>query len=207
MKLDTFSLLPVGAILLTLATLSSGHGDHMEQIPVSVDADWATKHMAEEHHINAFDDATFFTLHDYSTSHEWSPDDIKRTYGLFDPSAKDVPDAKRREVVDKVLELFDVDKSGTISQAEYIIKTGQGVKLPDFGLGPGHHGDDEYEYEIHHFEKFHSGDNVKEEDLNHPEDIEHFRQHEQMEEAQEQWEAKEAAGIVDENIPGKFRRE
>lgn len=22
-------------------------------------------------------------------------------------------------------------------------------------LGPGHHGDDEYEYEIHHFEKFH----------------------------------------------------
>ena len=21
--------------------------------------------------------------------------------------------------------------------------------------GPGHHGDDEYEYEIHHFEKFH----------------------------------------------------
>ena len=26
-----------------------------------------------------------------------------------------------------------------------------------YGLqtGPGHHGDDEYEYEIHHFEKFH----------------------------------------------------
>lgn len=25
----------------------------------------------------------------------------------------------------------------------------------DCQTGPGHHGDDEYEYEIHHFEKFH----------------------------------------------------
>ena len=31
----------------------------------------------------------------------------------------------------------------------------EGQRLKDFGLGPGHHGDDEYEYEIHHFEKYH----------------------------------------------------
>ena len=39
-------------------------------------------------------------------------------------------------------------------------------------MGPGHHGDDEYEYEIHHFEKFHNEDTTEEE-LTHPEDIEH----------------------------------
>lgn len=31
----------------------------------------------------------------------------------------------------------------------------KGKRMRDFGLGPGHHGDDEYEYEIHHFEKYH----------------------------------------------------
>lgn len=38
--------------------------------------------------------------------------------------------------------------------------------------GPGHHGDAEYEYEIHHFEKYHNEDSPDSE-LNHPEDIEH----------------------------------
>lgn len=31
-----------------------------------------------------------------------------------------------------------------------------------------------YEYELHHFEKYHD-ENTKEEDLNHPEDIAHFK--------------------------------
>ena len=30
----------------------------------------------------------------------------------------------------------------------------EGKTLPDMGTGPGHHGDDEYEYEIHHWEKY-----------------------------------------------------
>lgn len=38
--------------------------------------------------------------------------------------------------------------------------------------GPGHHGDAEYEYEIHHYEKYHNEDSTEAE-LNHPEDIEH----------------------------------
>lgn len=102
--------------------------------------------------------------------------------------------------------MFDADRSGTISFAEYTIGIARGLELPDFGLGPGHHGDDEYEYEIHHFEKYHSGDDVREEDLTHPEDIEHFRKHDQMEEEAERQERLDAMGIVEANIPRKFRR-
>lgn len=109
-------------------------------------------------------------------------------------------------MVRKVLELFDADKSGTVSFAEYTVGTARGLELPDFGFGPGHHGDDEYEYEIHHFEKYHSGDDVTEEDLTHPEDIEHFRKHDQMEEEAERQERLDQMGIVEANIPKKFRR-
>ena len=107
--------------------------------------------------------------------------------------------------MNKVLELFDADRNGMVSFAEYTIGVGKGLTLPDFGFGPGHHGDDEYEYEIHHWEKYHSGDDVKEEDLTHPEDIEHFKMHEQKEAAQEEWERLEE-GIVEKNIPAKYRQ-
>lgn len=104
-----------------------------------------------------------------------------------------------------VLDMFDINKDGVISAEEFHRKDAEGVKLPDFGMGPGHHGDDEYEYEIHHWEKYHSGDDVKEEDLNHPEDIEHFKKHEEMERRQEEWERLERSGVVVGNIPAKFR--
>ena len=101
--------------------------------------------------------------------------------------------------------LFDVDRSGTISEAEFIAVAGKGVELPDFGFGPGHHGDAEYEYEIHHWEKYH-GDDAKEEDLTHPEDIEHFQMHESEERQQAEWDQLERQGIVERNIPKKFWR-
>ena len=82
----------------------------------------------------------------------------------------------------------------------------EGRRLPDFGLGPGHHGDDEYEYEIHHFEKY-PGEDTKEEDLNHPEDIEHFRKHDRMEDEEERLRGMEKLTIVEGNIPLKFRKQ
>src|SRR4051794_27498508 len=106
-------------------------------------------------------------------------EDIKRTYGLRDPSTSHIPEEKKESVVAHVLDIFDLDKDGKITAQEFQQRWDEGEKLPDFGMGPGHHGDDEYEYEIHHWEKYHSGDDVKEEDLNHPEDIEHFRKHEE----------------------------
>lgn len=100
-------------------------------------------------------------------------------------------------------------------------------------LGPGHHGDDEYEYEIHHFEKFHDESKLhtffrliflfphlivdivltfllldtREEDLTHPEDIEHFRKHDEMDAAAERQEQLDRMQIVEQNIPQKFRRQ
>lgn len=103
------------------------------------------------------------------------------------------------------MDMFDVDKDGFIEYDEFVSGIAAGKQLPDFGFGPGHHGDDEYEYEIHHFEKFH-GEDATEEELTHPEDIEHFRKHEQMEAEQAAWELRARSGIVEANIPTKFRR-
>ncbi|THY16529.1 hypothetical protein D6D02_03550 [Aureobasidium pullulans] len=196
----------LGLALVFFGALNvSAHGGH-EQAPVAADADWATRHMAEEHHINSFDAGSFFNLHDYHSSGTWTPDDIRKTYGLRDESTKDLPEEKKEEVVRKILDLFDKDKSGTVSFAEFLVADAHGIKLPDFGYGPGHHGDDEYEYEIHHFEKYH-GDDTTEEDLTHPEDIVHFRKHDIMEQEAERQAKLDRMEIVEANIPQKFRRQ
>ncbi|KAG9660478.1 putative secretory pathway protein, partial [Aureobasidium melanogenum] len=200
----SISLLGLALVFLSALKVSAHGGGH-EQAPIAADADWATRHMAEEHHINSFDAGSFFNLHDYDSSGTWTPDDIRKTYGLKDESTKDLSDEKKEEVVRKILDLFDKDRSGSVSYAEFLIADAHGIKLPDFGYGPGHHGDDEYEYEIHHFEKFH-GDDTTEEDLTHPEDIAHFRKHDMMEQEAERQAKLDRMEIVEANIPQKFRR-
>lgn len=197
-------LLPLAA----LAALSLGHaqaqGGHDQQ-PVAADADWTTRHMAEEHHITSFDAGSFFNLHDYDSTNEWTLEDLLKTYGLYHESTDHIAKDQKERAMKQVIDLYDRDGSGTISFAEYTIGEAQGTKLPDFGYGPGHHGDDEYEYEIHHFEKYHD-ENTREEDLIHPEDIEHFRKHDMMEAQQEWQEQQDRMPIVEANIPQKFRR-
>lgn len=161
----------------------------------------------EEHHVQAFDAASFFKLHDLDSSGAWSPEDIRKMLGLYDESTQHVSEADKASAVDKVLSLFDADRSGTVSFAEFTVASAKGITLPDFGYGPGHHGDMEEEYEIHHYEKYHSGDDVKEEDLNHPEDIEHFRRHDEEERIQEEWEKLAKSGrVIEHNIPKKYLR-
>ncbi|KAK0994697.1 hypothetical protein LTR54_010796 [Friedmanniomyces endolithicus] len=169
-----------------LLTLVLAHGGHDQQ-PIPADADWTVRHMSEEHHITSFDAGSFFNLHDYDGSNEWTLDDILKTYGLRQSPPTTSPTTRKRK------------------RQEYTIGTAQGLTLPDFGWGPGHHGDDEYEYEIHHFEKFH-GDDATEEELNHPEDIAHFQKHEMLEQQAERQEAMDRMRIVEANIPMKFRR-
>lgn len=109
---------------------------HGHQVPISDDADWATRHMAEEHHIANLDPSAFFTLHDYDSSGQWSPDEIWRTYGLDDESAKDVPQEKKTSAVQEVVQLFDKDRDGFISREEWMggwVK--EGKRLPDLGVG------------------------------------------------------------------------
>ncbi|QIW99378.1 hypothetical protein AMS68_004896 [Peltaster fructicola] len=192
--------------LLTFVILGGvwAHGGH-EQQPLNPEAHWAEKHMFEEHHISTFDAGSFFNLHDYDSSSEWTYEDIAKTYGLKDRSTSHITQQEKDTAIKKVIELYDRDLSGTISFAEYVVGEASGIHLPDFGFGPGHHGDDEYEYEIHHFEKFHGPDTTVD-DLTHPEDIEHFRMHEEQEAAAEKQERLDRMSIVQENIPQKFRR-
>jgi hypothetical protein len=159
----------------------------------------------EEHHIGSFDAGSFFNLHDYDSSGEWTAEDILKTYGLRDESTNHVSQLDKGKAVRQVIQLYDRDNSNTVSMREYVEGVAQGIELPDFGFGPGHHGDDEYEYEIHHFEKYHD-ENTKEEDLIHPEDIEHFRKHEMLEMQQEKQDQLDRMPIVEANIPSKFRR-
>lgn len=72
----------------------------------------------------------------------------------MDESNKDVPGVRKAEIVRDIMALFDMNHDGLISRDEFVQAIdGQGKTLPDMGTGPGHHGDDEYEYEIHHWEK------------------------------------------------------
>lgn len=76
-------------------------------------------------------------LHDYDGSLTWTADEISRTYGLDDESAKDVPEQKRQEVVKGVLEKFDFDGDGMISREEWLEGWERGVRLQDFGVSWG----------------------------------------------------------------------
>lgn len=161
--------------------------------------------LSEEHHISNFDPASFFLLHDYDNSGAWTKDEVRRTYGLDDESNAHVPEERKIQAVAEVFAIFDPRKAGVISNHDWMRLSRAGKKLPDLGYGPGHHGDMEYEYEIHHFEKYH-GDDATEDDLTHPEDIEHFRRHDEAEDAEIRLEKLQRMAIVEANIPAKFRR-
>jgi hypothetical protein len=50
-------------------------------------------------------------------------------------------------------------------------------------------------------------ENTKEEDLIHPEDIEHFKLHDKLEDEADAQAAADKLPIVEQNIPKKFRRD
>lgn len=162
-----------------------------------------------EHHISNFDALSFFTLHDFNGDSLWSPSEITKFYGLEDTTgytaANIMTTDKKKEVVDAILGHMDSNKDGLVSKDEWMNWSTSGHVLPDFGTGNGHHGDDEYEYEIHHWEMYHD-ENTKEEDLTHPEDIEHFKKHDDLEDEADRLEELERIPIVEANIPQKFRR-
>ncbi|CAG8973814.1 hypothetical protein HYALB_00005559 [Hymenoscyphus albidus] len=207
-------VLALCATSLALVTAHGGGNSHQKPIQVAEDADWATRHMAEEHHIGNFDPGAFFTLHDFDSNGFWDQSEILKFYGMEDPSAKDTPQSKKDEIVDTVMRLIDTNHNKIIEKEEWMNfcegwvgkSKGPPGKLPDFRTGPGHHWDMEMEYEIHHWEKYHD-ENTKEEDLIHPEDIEHFKQHDDLEDEAEKQAAEDRLAIVEHNIPAKFRRE
>ncbi|KAK2792746.1 hypothetical protein FQN52_002808 [Onygenales sp. PD_12] len=188
--------------VLAATRLCLAHGAHADEEHNDIE-DWATRHMIEEHHIGNFDAGSFFMLHDYDNSGAWTADEVRRTYGLDDDSNSGLSEERKQQILKEIFGIFDPLKTGVISQGDWMRLSREGKKLPDFGTGPGHHGDMEYEYEIHHFEKYH-GDGATEADLTHKEDIEHFRLHDHAEDAQAALDQLEQMAIVEANIPAKF---
>ncbi|OAR01348.1 hypothetical protein LLEC1_06747 [Akanthomyces lecanii] len=160
---------------------------------------------AEEHGMETFDSLSFFTLHDFDSDGVWEREEMQRMYGLMDPSNHDVSDDRREEAYRELLRQLDANDDGLVSRDEFAAFILDGKTLPDLGFGPGHHGDDEYEYEVHHWNKYHNED-TKLEDLTHPEDIEHFKHHEELEDAEERQQAMDKLSIIEANIPSKFLR-
>ncbi|KAG5993258.1 hypothetical protein E4U54_003416 [Claviceps lovelessii] len=144
-------------------------------------------------------------LHDYNSDGSWQGEEIMRTYGLMDRSNSDMTPERKVEIVQRVLQLLDANHDGVVEHDEFTDFMAKGGTLPDLGTGPGHHGDDEYEYEIHHWEKYHD-ENTRLEDLTHPEDVEHFKHHETMERHAEEQGRRDKIHVLEENIPAKFRR-
>ncbi|TLS27247.1 hypothetical protein PpBr36_04414 [Pyricularia pennisetigena] len=195
------------ASFLGVARAHGDHGGYGKKPEVPADASWMVKHMAEEHHADHWDAASFFTLHDFNSDGYLEESELLRTYGVFDESNKHVTKERKEEITKQLMDMLDTDHDGFVSHGEFLDFIHQGKTLPDLGLGPGHHGDDEYEYEIHHWEKYHD-ENTKLEDLTHPEDIKHFEHHEKMELEQEKIDKMMASNeIMLENVPSKFRRQ
>jgi hypothetical protein len=82
-------LLRRAGILCAAASLVASHGSH-ESSGNTADS-WAEWHMAEEHHLTGFDAPSFFTLHDFNSDGSWTPDEVRRMYGLDNDSLRDTP--------------------------------------------------------------------------------------------------------------------
>ncbi|KAK9479433.1 hypothetical protein V1514DRAFT_328607 [Lipomyces japonicus] len=165
-------------------------------------AGWAETHMKDEHGIDQWDASSFFALHDSDNSKYWTKQDILTLYGIFNPvdptghRKEPITVDQQNQVYESILNLVDTDHDGSVSLQEWLEFNKNGGQLPDFGYGPGHHGDVEYEYEIHHWLKYHTQDE-NDESLNHPEDIEHEKLFHNLEEKSRHDEQN--------NIPLKFR--
>lgn len=152
------------AACLGSALLVNGHGIESD----STDT-WQVRHMKEEHGFDEFDATSFFKLHDMDGNDVWTNNDILNLYGLLNQEfvgdgsgmgkheeSTKIKDETKNEVITSVLGLIDTNKDGLVSLDEWKSFTDAGNELPDFGLGPGHHGDYEYEYEgtVFFFKKY-----------------------------------------------------
>jgi len=153
--------------------------------------------MAKEHHIDSFDLKSFFQLHDLNRDGIWDREEIEAIYGVHhvlsqQKSKDEVEHQKKADIITStILDRMDKNKDGKVSQKEF---EEVGLKgLPSFNdMGAeGHHYDVESEFFLHHEEQFHSTPETQtDESYNHPEDIEHFAQHEAIERKEAEKEAR-----------------
>jgi Ca2+-binding EF-hand superfamily protein len=202
------TLASLSLILLPLVIAHQGHSEIAETNDAKPGGwDYAQRHMATEHHIDSFDVKSFFQLHDLNRDGVWDREEIEAIYGVHHvysqkKSKDDIEHkAKADRVVESILTIIDKNKDGKITLEEF---EEVGVKgLPSFeheGV-EGHHYDVESEFFLHHEEEFHSTPETQtDESYNHPEDIEHFAQHEAIELKEAEKEAKFQGITVEEAL-------
>ncbi|KAJ7897280.1 precursor to secretory protein Ssp120 [Mycena olivaceomarginata] len=175
--------------LLVLARNVLSHGDHGTGMKPGEDIKaYAQRHMSSEHHIDSFDLRSFFQLHDLNRDGFWDKEEIEAIYGVHhiysQKKSKDDEEHKQKadHVSGTVLKLLDRNRDNKISPEEFEAVGLDG--LPNFdNIGAeGHHYDIESEFFLHHEEEFHSTPETQtDESYNHPEDLEHFAHHEEIE--------------------------
>ncbi|KIM88785.1 hypothetical protein PILCRDRAFT_238903 [Piloderma croceum F 1598] len=196
---------PLTSLSLLFLPAVLAHQDHGK--PEDGPTNYAEQHMAKEHHIDSFDPESFFQLHDLNQDGVWDREEVEAIYGVHHvysqkKSKDDVDHQKKADyIAQTILDLMDKDKDGKITLAEF---TKFGYKgLPSFdNIGAeGHHYDVESEFFLHHEEEFHSTPETQtDESYNHPEDIEHFAQHEAIELKEAEKEAKFQGITVEEAL-------
>jgi hypothetical protein len=146
-------------------------------------------------------------LHDLDRDGYWTRPEIEAVYGVHHiysqkKSKDDIEHQKKADkIVDSVLLRIDLNRDGKISPEELENIGLDG--LPNFDdLGAeGHHYDIESEFFLHHEEQFHSTPETQtDESYTHPEDIEHFSMHEEIERKEAEKEAKFQGISVEEAI-------
>ena len=65
----------------------------------------------------------------------WTSEEIRRTYGLDDESAKDIDEGRKGDIVQIARGIFDLNGDGVVTREEWMdgwVKGGK--RLPDFGV-------------------------------------------------------------------------
>ncbi|CDO95879.1 unnamed protein product [Kluyveromyces dobzhanskii CBS 2104] len=154
---------------------------------------WEEWHMKDEHGIAEYTPEQFFDLHDLGGKGYFDATDIITMYGLHrdftvgkgdgmgqnDESQK-IDKELRDRAVKVVMALLDVDDDTRITRKEYLSFASNGNKFADLGVGVGHHGDFETEYETHHWNKYHKDQDPDIKNV-HKEDVEHELLHHEHE--------------------------
>jgi len=192
---------------LHISLIVKAHGDHGGPAPGENIKVYAERHMASEHHIDSFDIRSFFHLHDLNRDGFWDKEEIEAVYGVHHIYSKkkskdDIDHQNKAEhIVAAILRGIDSNKDGKISPEE--LETAGMEALPSFEhMGAdGHHFDEESEFFLHHEEQFHSTPETQtDEAYNHPEDLEHFAQHQSIEYREAEKEAKFQGITVEEAL-------